>query len=684
MLKKYLILILSFFLFALGGAQYAQAASYIYGAIALTGGTSGALDEIDGDDLSDDDMAIVITSNSFYLYHLNASSGAAESSPDVISPDSNAGNKRWILVGQGDAETAEIAQLTPTDGNFIVGNDSTWVAESGATARTSMGVGSGDSPTFATPVVTSLNTGQGANELYAMDQDVQTSDKPTFAGNNITADSDYNKNYIQQLQNIADHKGASYWFDGLNDDIVKTDDSLLDFGTDGDFSIEMVIKPDDVTRTTDYLINKEDGGVGWGLYLNEDDLYIRLDDNNTDASAVIGTAQFSDYVWAHVFVVFDRSGNAIAYINGESVGTVDISGVSNTISNAGNLHIANDSADGNEYKGEIAVTKAYNRTFTAAEVEQFYSKALLAFKYSGKTNAYDSDFSAGADSWTTTNGAYGAVAGNIDGIDGEDDTLRFTAVAAYGSYRGIYTTVAARNEKHKSRYITFKYYIPSTNSEIDGVRFMSTNLTEFYTDIQTVTDAWTTVKAQYTTTGSAYVVFAGYDGSARNYTEVGGDDVFYITDINIDQLGCVLDYNPSGMGENQVQDNSGNELAGTVSGVVLINRPVNHQEKYLDLSVTGDTSFTLPEGYVISYIVLTSDGAIGGGIDIGTTDGGGEVVTAEAISGAVTVLCTLVAGANYNTTGADDTIYITDADGTGWDGATVEVRVQMQRLDLGG
>lgn len=41
-----------------------------------------------------------------------------------------------------------IGGLTPTDSNFIVGNNSTWVTESGATARTSIGLGTGDSPAF--------------------------------------------------------------------------------------------------------------------------------------------------------------------------------------------------------------------------------------------------------------------------------------------------------------------------------------------------------------------------------------------------------------------------------------------------------------------------------------------------------------------------------------------------------
>lgn len=47
-----------------------------------------------------------------------------------------------------DDDLDDIAALTPTDSNIIVGNGTDWVAESGATARTSLGVGTGDTPSF--------------------------------------------------------------------------------------------------------------------------------------------------------------------------------------------------------------------------------------------------------------------------------------------------------------------------------------------------------------------------------------------------------------------------------------------------------------------------------------------------------------------------------------------------------
>ena len=82
----------------------------IYGAIDLTGGSAGDLDAIDGTVLQNNDIAIVVTSTPYvYIYRLNSTSGAAEASPNVISPDTNAGNKRWILCESVEEVTIPIA-----------------------------------------------------------------------------------------------------------------------------------------------------------------------------------------------------------------------------------------------------------------------------------------------------------------------------------------------------------------------------------------------------------------------------------------------------------------------------------------------------------------------------------------------------------------------------------------------
>jgi len=70
----------------------------IYGFTALTGGGTGALDkypEAGMPALATDDYAIGHVSGLFYLYRFDGASAEAESSPDVIAPDSGSG--RWIL-----------------------------------------------------------------------------------------------------------------------------------------------------------------------------------------------------------------------------------------------------------------------------------------------------------------------------------------------------------------------------------------------------------------------------------------------------------------------------------------------------------------------------------------------------------------------------------------------------------
>ena len=84
-------------------ATQAFAITGAIGATALTGGVEGALDWYDGSTLNDGDQAEVSTNGLVYFYWLDDDSAAAESSPGVISPDSNAGDKRWLLqdIGTG-------------------------------------------------------------------------------------------------------------------------------------------------------------------------------------------------------------------------------------------------------------------------------------------------------------------------------------------------------------------------------------------------------------------------------------------------------------------------------------------------------------------------------------------------------------------------------------------------------
>lgn len=76
------------------------AGGFDYFKTVLTGGTAGCLDQMDGDGLSDGDKAIVIVGNNpgrTYIYVLDEDNAGAEDSPYIIAPDTNPGNKRWVL-----------------------------------------------------------------------------------------------------------------------------------------------------------------------------------------------------------------------------------------------------------------------------------------------------------------------------------------------------------------------------------------------------------------------------------------------------------------------------------------------------------------------------------------------------------------------------------------------------------
>jgi hypothetical protein len=100
-----------------------------FAAVALTGGTAGALDDIIHTNVSDGDMAFVNvkTGRTPYVFVYDSSSSASEevaTRPYVVKPDSNGGNGRWLeqlnefVFTNGN----NVAVLEGTDTGITVGN----------------------------------------------------------------------------------------------------------------------------------------------------------------------------------------------------------------------------------------------------------------------------------------------------------------------------------------------------------------------------------------------------------------------------------------------------------------------------------------------------------------------------------------------------------------------------------
>ena len=107
--------------------------------------------------------------------------------------DSNIGS----TIQAYDAGLAAIAGLAKTDGNFIVGNGSTWVAESGNTALTSLGV---------TATATELNTMDG---ITASTAELNIMDGVTATTTEINYVDGVTSNVQTQLDAKADDTNAS-------------------------------------------------------------------------------------------------------------------------------------------------------------------------------------------------------------------------------------------------------------------------------------------------------------------------------------------------------------------------------------------------------------------------------------------------------------------------------------------
>jgi len=143
---------------------------------------------------------------------------------------------------------------------------------------------------------------------------------------------------------------------------------------------------------------------------------------------------------------------------------------------------------------------------------------------------YYSNFSSGTDGWDANNGT---VAGNIDSVGGQNDNLRFTINGTTGSAkqcRRITTLVVGIDYQ-----ITGEFYIPSSNTAIDGLRFLDGSAGINSVEYSSPTlDQWNQFVVSGTA-GNPQFVVRGRDGG--NDTIVGnGTDVFYIRNIEIREI----------------------------------------------------------------------------------------------------------------------------------------------------
>jgi hypothetical protein len=123
-----------------------------------------------------------------------------------------------------DAQLADVAGLSVTDGNFIVGNGTNFVAESGDTARTSLGLGTTDSPQF-----TAVSIGNGDTTVTRVSAGVIA-----VEGSNVLMASNIGSSVQAYDSNLTSFVGVFTLptSDGTNGQVIQTNGSgTLSFAT---------------------------------------------------------------------------------------------------------------------------------------------------------------------------------------------------------------------------------------------------------------------------------------------------------------------------------------------------------------------------------------------------------------------------------------------------------------------
>jgi hypothetical protein len=383
------------------------------------------------------------------------------------------------------------------------------------------------------------------------------------------------------------------YFDGSSSYVTVADDDKLSFtdGTDDlPFSLSCWAK---ISQTTNnrFVAKYGNGGAStqeYFLFSNGSGyLAFQIASSGGDAAYITADADLTNYVgkWSHFAVSYNGAGpnssngftaamnGAKLFINGEEVASTP----SNNASYAGMADTAQGVWVGRAtsvyHKGSIRDVKIFNRTLTSTEIAQLARGNDLGFaeEWGGALGGvYTSDFSAGVDGFTAS---AGTVTGNIDSIGGLDDNLRLivdnTSAGHYVRKNGVFTI--------GKRYRVSAYvYIAGSNDVLDGAEFRGFCQTN--TSIFPSVSTWSLLEVETVAIGTDLFIYARDQttGTAATFQDAGGDDVFYIRNITVTEIGCLASFSAEryDTSTNKLYDISDNAFVGTGTSVSLTGREV--------------------------------------------------------------------------------------------------------------
>lgn len=214
--------------------------------------------------------------------------------------------------------------------------------------------------------------------------------------------------------------------DGTDPALVIPKQAVTDIAFDNFTVILPWLALPDYTPATDQILwTNEDGSNGVRiLLLTTGALALEIGDGTDWTRYTTPTrtlADYADHTPLRIALVCLRSGISQFYVNGATWDTIDCSAQSDiSLTTASDWSVLD--APGRAMGDYVRI----NRFASAAEIAYHSRVPDTILSLGTGSNSYTSDFSAGTDGWARFVGANTVLAGNQDGVFGEDNVLSFS------------------------------------------------------------------------------------------------------------------------------------------------------------------------------------------------------------------------------------------------------------------
>lgn len=445
-------------------------------------------------------------------------------------------------------------------------------------------------------------------------------------------------NYINipEIQNSL--VGAYYDFNGSNDNIIITDNSNLDFGTQN-FSYVFRLKTLTLSETIQGIYSKHLASLTTNaVYFNDAKLRFYVDIGYDFSNFLI----FSDLdKWLNI--VITREGQSVkAYKNGIYFGEV-------TVPAGFDLDNANDSyigsrAGADALYGDFSMFLSYNRLLTSSEIikmalwdsdnppilfpdvgasntEWTTDGALDEDNYGFETCGGDGVDLTGVSDWTVSTCSFDSDDEAGSGVTTYNETVYSGKLHTITGGGGCYISLVYGSENilelGKRYRISFDYKVANVSNGLYQIRADASSGSTVKSGSLSST-SWTTISSEFISTKAGDL-----DGRIviwGSTTTSDGSEVVWIDNVSFTQIGCVGNWNASGMADDYWYDNSGNELDGTNNGATLI-RNSHTVLNTLTLDNSGDIRPESDSGVDAGTMHAYIDNLIPSAVESGTADG---------------------------------------------------------------